>query len=130
MKLKSLFSKSYWLYNADLYIIILFCCVPLFLSFPYRVNIFLSWEGAYRLYLGEIPYKDFGLPMGFTFWVVPAIFFKIFGPYLITLIKAQVFLNLICCLSFRGILKKLKLQDGIRISVIIVFCLSYILINF
>ena len=130
MKLKSMFSKSYWLKNADIYIIILFCFVPLFLSFPYRVNIFLSWEGAYRLYLGEIPYKDFGLPMGFTYWVVPAIFFKIFGPYLITLVKAQVFLNLICCLSFRGILKKLKLTDGIRISVIIVFCLSYILINF
>jgi hypothetical protein len=130
MKLKSMLSKSYWLKNADLYIIILFCCVPLFLSFPYRVNIFLSWEGAYRLYLGEIPYKDFGLPMGFTYWVVPAIFFKIFGPYLITLVKAQVFLNLICCLSFRGILQKLKLTDGIRISAIIVFCLSYILINF
>ena len=130
MKLKSMFSKSYWLKNADIYIIILFCFVPLFLSFPYRVNIFLSWEGAYRLYLGEVPYKDFGLPMGFTYWVVPAIFFKIFGPYLITLVKAQVFLNLICCLSFRGILKKLKLTDGIRISVIIVFCLSYILINF
>jgi len=100
------------------------------MSFPYRVNIFLSWEGAYRLYLGQIPYRDFGLPMGFAYWVIPAIFFKIFGPFLITLVKAQVFLNFICCFSFRGILQKLKLPDGIRISVIIVFCLSYILINF
>jgi len=100
------------------------------MSFPYRVNIFLSWEGAYRLYLGETPYKDFGLPMGFMFWVVPAIFFKIFGPYLITLVKAQVLLNFICCLSFRGILKKLQLADSIRIAVIIIFCLSYILPNF
>ena len=130
MKSKSLFSKSFLLKNADIYIIIFFCCVPLFLSFPYRVNIFLSWEGAYRLYLGEIPYKDFGLPMGFTYWVVPAIFFKIFGPYLITLVKAQVFLNLIAGFSFRSILKKLNVADGIRISVIIIFCLSYIMINF
>ena len=130
MKSNILFRNSYLLKNADLFIIIVFCFVPVFLSFPYRVNIFLSWEGAYRLYLGQIPYKDFGLPMGFTYWVVPAIFFKIFGPYLITLVKAQVFLNLICALSFRGILKKLKLADGIRISVIIIFCLSYILINF
>jgi hypothetical protein len=122
--------KNYWLRNADLFIIILFCFVPLFLSFPYRVNIFLSWEGAYRLYLGQVPYKDFGLPMGFTYWVVPAFFFKIFGPYLITLVKAQVLLNLVCCLSFRGILQKLKLADGIRISVILIFCLSYILMNF
>lgn len=100
------------------------------MSFPYRVNIFLSWEGAYRLYLGQVPYRDFGLPMGFGYWVVPAIFFKVFGPYLISLIKAQVFLNFICCLSFRGILKKLKLSDGVRIAVMIIFCLSYILPNF
>ncbi|MEO8712078.1 MAG: hypothetical protein ABI405_08160 [Parafilimonas sp.] len=76
MKSNILFTKNYWFKNADVFIIIAFCFVPVFLSFPYRVNIFLSWEGAYRLYLGQIPYKDFGLPMGFTYWVVPAIFFK------------------------------------------------------
>ena len=43
----------------ELTVIILLAFVPLFLSFPYRVNIFLSWEGAYRLSLGQIPYKDF-----------------------------------------------------------------------
>lgn len=130
MKSNLSISQNNWLKNSDLFIIIIFCCVPLFMSFPYRVNIFLSWEGAYRLYLGQVPYRDFGLPMGFGYWVVPAIFFKIFGPYLISLVKAQVFLNFICCLSFRGILKKLKLSDGVRIAVIIVFCLSYILPNF
>ena len=123
-------SQNNWLRNSDLFIIIIFCCVPLFMSFPYRVNIFLSWEGAYRLYLGQVPYRDFGLPMGFGYWVVPAMFFKIFGPYLISLVKAQVFLNFICCLSFRGILNKLKLQNGVRIAVMIIFCLSYILPNF
>jgi hypothetical protein len=130
MKFNYSIAQNYWLRNLDVLIVIIFCCLPLFMSFPYRVNIFLSWEGAYRLYLGQIPYKDFGLPMGFAFWVVPAIFFKVFGPFLITLVKAQVFLNFICCFSFRGILQKLKLADGIRISVMIVFCLSYILINF
>lgn len=123
-------SKHYWLAKADIVIIIFFCIIPLFLSFPYRVNIFLSWEGAYRLYLGEVPYKDFGLPMGFAYWVIPALFFKIFGPYFLSLVKAQVFLNLICCFSFRGILQKLKLQKGLRIGVLLIFCLSYILINF
>lgn len=130
MKSNFSISQNNWLRNSDLFIIIIFCCVPLFMSFPYRVNIFLSWEGAYRLYLGQVPYRDFGLPMGFGYWVVPAIFFKIFGPYLISLVKAQVFLNFICALSFRGILKKLNLSDGVRIAVIIVFCLSYILPNF
>ena len=122
--------KKFWLLKADILIILIFCFIPLFLSFPYRVNIFLSWEGAYRLYAGEIPYRDFGLPMGFAFWVVPAIFFKIFGPYFLSLIKAQVFLNLVVCFSFRGILQKLKLADALRIGVILIFCISYILINF
>ena len=130
MKFNYSIAQNYWLRNLDVLIVIIFCCLPLFMSFPYRVNIFLSWEGAYRLYLGQIPYKDFGLPMGFAFWVVPAIFFKVFGPFLITLVKAQVFLNFICCFSFRGILQKLKLADGIRIPIMMVFCLSYILINF
>ncbi len=84
-----------WLNYFDLILILIFSAVPLFLHFPYRINIFLSWEGAYRLYLGEVPYKDFGLPMGFGYWIVPAIFFKIFGPYLFTLIKAQYFLNIV-----------------------------------
>ena len=130
MKFNYSIAQNYWLRNLDVLIVIIFCCLPLFMSFPYRVNIFLSWEGAYRLYLGQIPYKDFGLPMGFAFWGVPAIFFKVFGPFLITLVKAQVFLNFICCFSFRGILQKLKLADGLRIPIMMVFCLSYILINF
>lgn len=121
---------QYTLRNADIVLIILFSIVPLFLTFPYRVNIFLSWEGAYRLYLGEVPYKDFGLPMGFGYWIVPAIFFKIFGPYLITLVKAQVFLNIAAGLSFRSIFKKLQLPDAIRIAAVLTFCLSYIMMNF
>lgn len=130
MTIKPDLLKRFWLTNLDIFIIIVFCFIPLFLSFPYRVNIFLSWEGAYRLYSGETPYKDFGLPMGFAYWVVPALFFKIFGPFFLSLIKAQVFLNLICCFSLRGILKKVELTDSLRIAVILVFCLSYILINF
>lgn len=119
-----------WLSYFDIALIILFSMVPLFLRYPYRLNIFLSWEGAYRLYVGEVPYKDFGLPLGFGYWIVPAVFFKIFGPYLFTLIKAQTFLNLIAGLSFRGILKKLNVSTGIRVASVAVFCLSYIFQNF
>lgn len=114
----------------DALLIILFAIIPLFLHFPYRVNIFLSWEGAYRLYLGQVPYKDFGMPLGFGYWLVPALFFKIFGPYLFSLIKAQVFLNIVAGFSFRGILQKLKVNNGIRIAAVLVFCLSYIMLNF
>ncbi len=111
-------------------IIFCFAIFPLFMQFPYRVNIFLSWEGAYRLYQGQIPYKDFGLPMGFMYWVIPALFFKIFGPYLFTLIKAQVFINILSGITFRSVIKTVGLSPGSRLLSILIFCLSYSFFNF
>ncbi|MEN7551625.1 hypothetical protein AAG747_27165 [Rapidithrix thailandica] len=115
---------------AEVLLIVGFALVPLFVSFPYRINIFLSWEGAYRMANGELPYKDFGLPMGYAFWLVPAMFFKLFGPYLITLVKAQVFMNILAGLSFRSILKSVKINPGLRLVSILVFCISYSFFNF
>ena len=105
-------------------------CVPLFVSFPYRVNIFLSWEGAYRLSQGQVPYRDFGMPLGYMFWAVPALFMKIFGPQMITLVKAQVFINIISGLAFRSILKSLGVKPGIRLLSVLLYCLSYSFFNF
>jgi hypothetical protein len=115
---------------VDIAIIIGLSVFPLFSSFPYRVNIFLSWEGAYRMYQGHIPYKDFGLPMGYAYWVIPAFFFKMFGPYLASLIKAQVFINIVAGISFRSILNTLKVTPGIRVISVLLFCISYSLFNF
>lgn len=114
----------------EIAIIVLFALVPLFMTFPYRVNIFLSWEGAYRISQGQIPYKDFGLPLGYMYWVIPALFFKIFGPQLITLVKAQVFLNILSGLAFRSILKNVGVQPGIRLLSVIVYCISFSFFNF
>jgi hypothetical protein len=111
-------------------IIVCLACVPLFFTFPYRVNIFLSWEGAYRLSQGQIPYKDFGMPMGYMYWVIPAIFFKILGTQMITLVKAQVFINIISGLAFRSILKNLAVQPGIRLLCVLLYCISYSFFNF
>ena len=111
-------------------LILLFAMVPLFSSFPYRVNIFLSWEGAYRLYDGQIPFKDYGIPMGFGYWVIPAIFFKVFGPYMASLIKAQVLINVLSGLAFRSILKSFKVQHGLRLASILLFIISYSFFNF
>src|SRR5215211_8287358 len=94
----------------EIALVVLLAIVPLFTTFPYRVNIFLSWEGAYRISQGQIPYKDFGMPLGYMYWVIPAIFFKLFGAQLITLVKAQVFINILSGLAFRSILKSLGVQ--------------------
>lgn len=114
----------------EIIIIVSLACVPLFASFPYRVNIFLSWEGAYRLSEGQIPYKDFGMPLGYAFWVVPALFMKVFGTQMITLVKAQVFINILSGLAFRSILKSLAVQPGIRLLSVLLYTLSFSFFNF
>lgn len=114
----------------EIIVIILFAVVPLFFTFPYRVNIFLSWEGAYRISNGEVPFRDFGLPMGGMYWVIPALFFKIFGSQMITLIKAQVFINIISGLAFRSILKSLEVNAGVKFASVFLYCLSFSFINF
>jgi hypothetical protein len=106
------------------------CLFPIFLKFPYRVNIFLSYEGAYRLLLGQIPYKDFGIPMGFVYWIPLAIFFKIFGTKMISLVYCQVFINFLTLFWFRGILKNLAVNGYIIFLSTVVFILSYTLLNF
>ena len=115
---------------AEILIIVGLACIPLLVNLPYRVNVFLSWEGAYRLYLGQLPYRDFGMPTGFVFWVVPALFFKLFGPYLITLVKAQVFINIVSGLSFRSIVATLGIDPGVRLASLLLFCISYSFFNF
>jgi len=116
--------------RLEILIIVLLACMPLFASFPYRVNIFLSWEGAYRLSQGQVPYKDFGMPLGYMFWVVPALFMKVFGTEMLTLVKAQVFINIISGLAFRSILKSLNVQPGVRLLSVLLYCLSFSFFNF
>jgi hypothetical protein len=100
---------------------------PLFFTLTYQINLYLTWEGAYRLYLGEVPYRDFGIPMGFCYWILPAIFFKIFGPTLLTLAKTQAFINIISGLSFRWILINLEVGFRARLLSILLFTLTFIL---
>jgi len=116
--------------RIEVLIIVVLACLPLFLHLPYRVNIFLSWEGAYRMSEGQLPFRDFGTPIGGMYWVIPAIFFKIFGAQMITLVKAQVLINIAAGLSFRSILRSLGVVPGVRLASVLLFCLSYSFFNF
>jgi hypothetical protein len=118
------------LFVAEMLIAMLFCFVPMLFNNPYRINIFLTWEGAYRIYLGQLPFRDYALPMGYGYWVIPAIFFKIFGPYFATLIKSQVFINLISVITFRSILKILDVKPAVILLSVMVYCFSYVSFNF
>jgi hypothetical protein len=115
---------------ADLSIILIFCAIPLFVDLPYKINLYLAWEGAYRMYLGQTPFVDFGMPLGYGFWIIPALFFKIFGPFMSSLIKAQFFINLVSAISYRHILNVFKVQAPLRTLGVLLFSVSYIFINF
>lgn len=107
--------------------ILIVSLAPLFIELTYQINLYLTWEGAYRLYMGEVPYRDFGMPMGFCYWILPSLFFKIFGPSLLTLAKTQAFINIISGLSFRWILVLLGVDFRARLLSILIFTLTYIL---
>jgi hypothetical protein len=115
---------------AEVLLIIVIALIPLFPNLPYRLNIYLSWEGAYRMANGQVPFRDFGMPVGYMYWVIPAFFFKIFGAQMITLVKAQVFINVIGGLCFRWTLKSLKVPPAISFIGVLVFCLTYSLPNY
>jgi hypothetical protein len=111
-------------------LIIITAIIPLFLEFPYRINLFLAWEGAFRMSNGEIPYRDFGSPVGYGFWILPAIFFRIFGPYVYTLLVVQAFINICSGLLFRRLLRLFALPAGVTFLSLVVYCLSYSMFNF
>ncbi|HTN05778.1 hypothetical protein [Agriterribacter sp.] len=103
---------------------------PIMLTMPYRAYVYLSWEGAYRLSEGQLPFRDFGLPVGGMYWVVPAIFFKIFGAQVITLLKVQAFLNILSGLAFRSILKTVGVNPIVSVTSVLLYCISYSFQNF
>lgn len=115
---------------AEVTLIVVISLIPLFPNLPYRLNTYLSWEGAYRMANGQMPFRDFGLPLGYMFWVIPAFFFKVFGAQMITLVKAQVFINILGALSFRWILKSFKVPAAVSFIAVLVYCLTYALPNY
>jgi len=111
-------------------LIVVTAAIPLLFQHPYRINLFLAWEGAYRMSNGEIPYRDFGSPVGYGFWILPAIFFRIFGPYVFSLLITQAFINIGSGLVFRALLRKFQISPGVRFLSVLVYCLSYSMFNF
>ena len=111
-------------------LIIILCILPFFIDLPFRPNIYLSWEGAYRISNGEIPFRDFGMPLGLGFWILPATFFTLFGPYFKVLVLVQSIVNIISIFVVRGILKSFKLSEYLIFILILVFYSSMVMPNY
>lgn len=128
MKFDNKFSFSiHWL---SLITILFFSVFPLLFNLPFRIHLDLPWEGAYRMYLGQMPYRDFGMPLGYGFFIVPLFCFFVFGPTLKSLIIAQSIITFIGALAFKGILEKLELEKEKIFLSVLVFCLSYTFLFF
>ena len=108
----------------------IFCWLPMFMDFPFTANIYLTYEGAYRLYLGQVPFRDFGTSVGPGMWLLPAIFFKIFGPFFSSLIKTQVFINIMSGICLRTLLKKLNVSEATIFITLMLFYSTYVITHF
>jgi hypothetical protein len=115
---------------SGVFVFSILCFLPVFIEFPFTANIYLTYEGAYRLYLGQVPFVDFGSSVGPGMWLLPALFFKIFGPFFSSLIKAQVFINIISGFTLRAILKKLNVHEAVVFVVLMLFYSTYAITHF
>lgn len=68
----------------------------------------ILWEGAYRIYVGQVPYMDFGLPIGPASISLAAVFFKIFGSDFEVLKLASIILQISSLGLFLAILRNFQ----------------------
>jgi hypothetical protein len=107
----SLKIKQFFSLKNSYFLVICFVLVALFFfkrNFLLFRDYSILWEGAYRLSLGQIPFTDFGLPLGPVSFFIPALFFKWFGPTWFVMQLSQMFQNLILLLLAYELLKRLQ----------------------
>ena len=95
----------------------------------YRIAYFrdysIIWEGAYRISLGQVPYRDFGIPVGVGAFLLPALAMKLFGASFGTLVFVQAFLNFTTLLVFGLFLRFFVSSLFCRLLSILVLGLAY-----
>ena len=124
-------AKQFFAIRNDYFIVICFALVNLFF-FQRHFLLFrdysILWEGAYRLSLGQIPYIDFGTPVGPVSFVIPAIFFKLFSPSWFVMQLSQMFENALLLVLAYLLLKRLQFTQ-VNINKAIV-CFSFLYLVF
>jgi len=104
-------AKPVFAIRNDYFIVICFALVNLFF-FQRHFLLFrdysILWEGAYRVSLGQIPFTDFGMPVGPISFLIPALFFKLFSPSWFVMQLSQMFENAILLFLAYQLLKRLQ----------------------
>ena len=116
------------------YIFLSLCLFCLLGTFEVRSYVFfrdysITFEGAYRLFNGQIPYRDFGSPVGPISFVIPALFFKIFKPNWSVFIISQQFENVCMLVLMFALLSKINIEVNIKRVALICFTLFYLLLQ-
>jgi hypothetical protein len=96
-------------------------------NFAYFRDYSITFEGAYRLALGQIPFRDFGSPVGPVSFLIPAIFFKLFGASLQVFQIAQLFTNFIHLVLLVFIFQKLALPLRLQFASMLLFGFAYLI---
>ncbi|MEB3196606.1 MAG: hypothetical protein VKP62_05320 [Candidatus Sericytochromatia bacterium] len=68
----------------------------------------IIFEGAYRLYCGQVPYRDFGMPVGPVSFLLPALFFKWLGPVWSSLVACQLTISAATLAALQALLWRLR----------------------
>jgi hypothetical protein len=74
----------------------------------------ITWEGAYRLSLGQMPYVDFGIPVGPVGLIAPATGFSIFDASWKVFQYTQLFINALILLICLSLLRRVS-KNGVEI---------------
>ncbi len=108
------------------------CLVAIWTLEPFRHFLFfkdygITWEGAYRIYRGQIPFNDFSSPIGPISFLIPSMFFLALGPSWHSFEIAQLAQNSVFLLTAFYILRKLGCRP-IQISIsLLLFTLFYLI---
>jgi len=115
------------------YAVIFLCLSILFVVFTFRVPVYfrdysIVFEGSYRLLLGQVPFRDFGSPVGPVAFLLPALFFKLFAPTWTVLLWVQQLENAIMLIIMYGLLCKLEVRPLTRRGGLLIFTTGYLLL--
>lgn len=87
----------------------------------------IIWEGAYRINQGQLPYKDFGIPMGPGVFILPSIYQFLFGYSFDGILYCGLIVQCLSYFAFYKIFSSFKFNFIELIGFSLVFVLSYLL---
>jgi hypothetical protein len=124
-------TKFFGFFKGDRAFIVL-CLIALIWIFSFRNFVYfrdysILFEGSYRIYLGQVPFRDFGLPMGPGSFLIPTFFFKLLGVNWDSFLWAQQFQNCLMLLVLLKLLIQLNVDLRIRRISLLFFSLFYLI---